>query len=87
MKIQFPNKIKKLDFLEEKYYIADSEVANWTNNPGLFKTQFFIDTLKPFTGEGIDLEGKISYWWARQNYEVAHGEGLFKHEDLIKYGR
>jgi hypothetical protein len=85
--IQFPEKIKKLEFLEEPYYIADSEVANWTNNPGLFKTQFFIDTLKPFTGEGIDLEGKISYWWARQNYEVAHGEGLFKHEDLIKYGR
>jgi hypothetical protein len=85
--IQFPNKIKKLDFLEEKYYIADSEVANWTNNPGLFKTKFFIDTLKPFTGQGIDLEGKISYWWARQNFEVAHGEGLFKHEDIEKYGK
>jgi len=85
--IQFPEKIKKLEFLEEPYYIADSEVANWTNNPGLFKTQFFIDSLKPFTGEGIDLEGKISYWWARQNYEVVHGEGLFKHEDLAKYGK
>lgn len=85
--IKYPSQINKLDFLDESYYLADSSVANWTNNPGLFKTQFFIDTLKPFTGEGIDLEGKISYWWARQNYTCAHGEGLFKHEDIQKYGR
>lgn len=85
--IKYPNQINKLDFLNEFYYLADSSVANWTNNPGLFKTQFFIDTLKPFTGQGIDLEGKISYWWARQNYTCAHGEGLFKHEDIQKYGK
>lgn len=36
-------------------------------------------------GNGIELEGKISAWWARQNFKVAHGEGLFKHEDLKKY--
>jgi len=85
--VRYSDRINKLEFIDESYYCADSEVANWTNNPGLFNTQFFIDTLKPFTGEGIDLEGKISYWWARQNYLVAHGEGLFKHEDFYKYGR
>jgi hypothetical protein len=81
--VQFPNKI----FKQGNYYTSDSKYGNWTNNPGLFKTQFFLDTLKPFTGQGIDLEGKISYWWARQNYTCAHGEGLFKHEDIQKYGR
>lgn len=85
--VQFPDKISKEEFLGETYYTANSEVANWTNNPGLFKTQFFLDILQEFSGKGIDLEGKISYWWARQNFKVAHGEGLFKHVDLVKYGR
>jgi len=84
---QFPGRINKEEFLGETYYTANSEVANWTNNPGLFKTKFFLDVLQEFTGNGIDLEGKISYWWARQNFKVAHGGGLFKHIDLVKYGR
>jgi TPP-dependent pyruvate/acetoin dehydrogenase alpha subunit len=32
-------------------------------------------------------QGKISKWWAKQNYKVAHGEGLFKHNDWKKFGR
>jgi hypothetical protein len=85
--IQFSGKINKEEFLGETYYTANSEVANWTNNPCLFKTKFFLDILQEFAGKGIDLEGKISYWWARQNFKVAHGEGLFKHIDLAKYGK
>jgi hypothetical protein len=84
---KYPDKITKLDFLGEFYYIADSEVSNWTNNPGLFKTKFFHQVLTEFPGEGIDLERNISYWWARQNFICAHGEGLFKHEDITKYGK
>ena len=84
---QFPEKISKVDFLGENYYVANSEVSNWTNNPGLFKTEFFQQILTQFPGEGIDLEKNISYWWARQNFTCAHGEGLFKHEDLAKYGK
>jgi hypothetical protein len=38
-------------------------------------------------GDGIDLERKIAYWWPRQSYSVAHGEGLFKHNDWQKYGK
>ena len=84
---QFPKKISKVDFLGENYYVSDSEVSNWTNNPGLFKTEFFQQILTQFPGEGIDLEKNISYWWARQNFTCAHGEGLFKHEDIEKYGK
>lgn len=79
---EFIGKINK----QGEYYTATSRWANWTNNPGLFDTQFFIDTITPFVGTGIELEGKISKWWSRQNFNVAHGEGLFKHEDIIKYG-
>jgi hypothetical protein len=81
--INFPDKIQK----QEEYFITTSRWGNWTNNPGLFKKQFYIDIVTPFTGGGIDLEGKIGGWWARQDFKVAHGEGLFKHEDLKKFGR
>jgi hypothetical protein len=43
--------------------------------------------IEPFMGEGIDLERKIAYWWPRQNFKVAHNEGLFKHNDYQKYGK
>jgi hypothetical protein len=79
--INFPDKIQK----RENYFITTSRWGNWTNNPGLFKKQFYINTVSQFTGNGIELEGKISAWWARQNFKIAQGEGLFKHEDLKKY--
>jgi hypothetical protein len=70
-----------------EYFLTGSRYGNWTNNPCLYKKQFYLDTVKPFAGEGIGLEGNISKWWAQQNYSVAHGEGLFKHNDWQKYGR
>jgi len=79
--LDFPDKIQKQD----EYFTTTSRWGNWSNNPGLFDTQFYIDTVEPFAGGGIDLEGKIGGWWARQGYKVAHGEGLFKHEDLKKF--
>jgi hypothetical protein len=79
--INFPDKIQKLN----DYFITTSRWGNWTNNPGMFKKQFYLNIVSQFAGDGIELEGKISGWWARQDFKVAHGEGLFKHEDLRKY--
>ncbi len=69
------------------YFLTSSRYGNWTNNPCMYKKQFYLDVVKPFAGEGIGLEGNISKWWAQQNYGVAHGEGLFKNNDWAKYGR
>ena len=80
--IDFEGKIQK----QGEYFTTTSRWGNWSNNPGLFNTKFYIDTVEPFAGGGIDLEGKIGGWWARQDFKVAHGEGLFKHEDLKKFG-
>lgn len=80
---EFPDKIQK----HGEYFVTTSRYGNWTNNPCLYKKQFYLDTVRPFTGGGIDLEGKISKWWCEQKYKVAHGEGLFHHEDLQKHGR
>jgi hypothetical protein len=77
----FPDKIQQ----DGEYFISTSRWGNWTNNPCLYKKDFYLDVVKPFAGDGIALEGNISKWWAQQNYKVAHGEGLFKHVDLIKY--
>jgi hypothetical protein len=79
----FPDKIQQ----DGEYFVSTSRWGNWTNNPCLYKKDFYLDVVKPFAGDGIALEGNISRWWAQQNYKVAHGEGLFKHVDLVKYGQ
>ncbi len=80
---EFPEQIGKFG----EYFLTSSRYGNWTNNPCLYKKQFYLDVIEPFMGEGIDLERKIAYWWPRQNFGVAHGEGLFKHNDWQKYGK
>lgn len=80
---RFPDKIQKQD----EYFVTTSRWGNWTNNPCLYKKEFYLSTVNQFTGNGIDLEGNISRWWAKQDFKVAHGEGLFTHIDLVKYGR
>jgi hypothetical protein len=72
---------------ENDYYVTTSRYGNWTNNPCMYRTKFYIDTVTPFMGDKIALEGNISKWWAQQTFKVAHGEGLFTHIDLKKYGK
>ena len=80
---QFPDKINK----SEDMFWTTSRYGNWTNNPCLYKKQFYLDVVKPFAGDGIALEGNIGRWWVQQNYKVGHNEGLFMHNDWQKYGR
>lgn len=78
---KFPNLINK----KEDMFWTTSRYGNWTNNPCLYKKQFYLDIVKPFAGNGVELEGNISRWWAKQNYKVGHNEGLFTHNDWLKY--
>ena len=79
---KFGDKIQK----DGEYFVSTSRWGNWTNNPCLYKKDFYLETVKQFAGEGIALEGNISKWWAQQTYKVAHGEGLFSHKDEGKHG-
>jgi hypothetical protein len=82
--INFPDKIQK----QGEYFITTSRWGNWTNNPCLFRKSFYLDVVNNFTNnQDLLLEPSISKWWANQNFKVAHGEGLFTHKDLKKYGR
>ena len=68
------------------YYVSTARYANWTNNPCMYKKDFYLSIVPEFAGEHIELEANISRWWAKQSFRVAHGEGLFKHVDRKKYG-
>lgn len=78
--LDFPEYIFK-DTVTELYY-AKSRYANQTNNPCMYKKDFYLQNIAPFAGEGIDLEGKIDGWWQEQDFTVAHGEGLFTHHRI-----
>lgn len=81
--VEFSDKIQKVG----EYFVTTSRWGNWTNNPCLYNKNFYLNAIELFIGEGIDLERKIAYWWPRQGFKIAHGEGLFKHNDWQKYGR
>lgn len=78
--IDFPEYIGKEP--DTGLYYAKAKYANQTNNPCIYKKEFYIKTISPFSGEGNELEGKIDGWWQEQDFTVAHGEGLFTHYRL-----
>lgn len=78
---EFPDKIQK----QGDYFVTTSRWANWTNNPYLVRKEFLLGTIIPFSGETASLERNIAAWWVKQDFKIAQGEGLFKHNDLTKY--
>ena len=78
---EFPDKIQK----KGEFFITTSRWANWTNNPFLIHKNFYLENLAGFSGETVDFERKIAFWWARQTFKIAQGEGLFTHNDFKKY--
>lgn len=80
--LQFPDKISKTG----SYFTSTSRWSNFTNNPCLYEKSFYLQTVYPFKDKGQHLENDISYWWARQDFKVAWGEGLFTHNDIQKHG-
>jgi hypothetical protein len=80
---EFPDRIQK----DGDYWVTTSRYGNWTNNPCMYKRDFYLHVVKQFAGDGIDLEGNISKWWCQNHFKVAHGAGLFMHLDEKKYGQ
>lgn len=78
---QFPDKIQK----QEEFFISTSRWANWSNNPFLIHKNFYLEKLLPFAGSAVQFERNIAPWWVKQNFKIAQGEGLFKHNDLKKF--
>ena len=81
---QFPGYM----FAEKGHYVTTSRFSNWTNNPCLHRRDFYIELVSWFADKGgLLLEPDISNWWARQQFKIAWGEGLFTHNDIDKHGK
>jgi len=80
--LQFPDKIQKVN----DYYVTTGRWSCFTNNPCMYKKDFYLNKIYTFKEKSLLLENDISYWWVRQNFKVAWGKGLFKHNDIEKYG-
>tara|TARA_Y100000296_G_scaffold39477_1_gene45529 strand:- start:11034 stop:11828 length:795 start_codon:yes stop_codon:yes gene_type:complete len=81
--VEFSGKISKF----EEFFTTTSRYGNRTNNPCLWNTLFYVEQTEPFMGNAIDLERNVAKHWSDSDFKVAHGEGLFKHVDLKKYGK
>jgi len=80
----FSDKIEKRD----NHYITSSRWSNFTNNPCMYKKNFYLKNIRQFENKGSlydGLESNVGYWWVRQDFKIAWGEGLFKHNDIQKY--
>ena len=54
LKYEYPDKIGEVD----GFLFTDSEFGNHTNNPFMCTKEFYKTHIQPYTGEGLELEGK-----------------------------
>jgi hypothetical protein len=80
--LQFPDKIQKVN----DYYTTTSKWGCFTNNPCMYKKDFYLNKISPFAKKSLLLENDVIYWWIRQDFKVAFSKGLFTHNDIEKYG-
>lgn len=75
---KFPE-ISNIALNDRDWFITTAKNANWTNNPHMGRTEFIQDIIVPQVSDG-DIERDMQSWWEQQEYRVAQGRGLFRHE-------
>jgi hypothetical protein len=80
---------KEKNFDTEKFFCAFSTHTSWTNNPILFSRNWFLEHIGPaaLSDHSTRLEAAISFsppLWNNKCFIVAHGNGLFMHDDVDK---
>lgn len=75
---KFPE-IYKTTVGEHDWYICSSKNANWTNNPHMARLEFIRNEVVPNLGDD-NIERDLQSWWEQQEFSIAQGGGLFKHE-------
>ena len=80
--IKFSKYITKIVEDGEYFYTTMSKYGNFTNNPTLYRREFYLNVVSPFVSENFEPESKIQSWWENQEFKVAQGEGLFTHNRL-----
>lgn len=75
--------IDRIHYSGRTFFVGDSGIANFTNNPCLYRTAFLCEHFleKSFT-DFDNLEKNIEPWWQQAGLRIAQGRGLFKHHPL-----
>jgi hypothetical protein len=80
-----------LDFPEYCEKISESPIwykfksanANFTNNPCIFRRDFYKKHIIPqFCIDNTDIETAATSWWSNQDFNVITGDGLFCHDRI-----
>jgi hypothetical protein len=80
---KFPQFIYKLPINDEEWFFTSAHYGCYTNNPCIYKKEFLINNVFPFTfGDGLALEDDIQPWWRDQDFLIYQGPGLFEHKRL-----
>ena len=79
--VLYPKQIHRIDVYDRPWYLTSSKYANWTNNPHMAKTEWLRENILPHLGDG-DIEKHLQPWWEQQDFKVAQGDGLFKHNRI-----
>jgi hypothetical protein len=65
------------------FVCTNSFYGSHTNNPAIFKKEFYLEHIAPFAGTGVQLEGNIIDYWRSSNFKVAHNiPSLFTHQRI-----
>ncbi len=76
-----------VDGLAGDWYAADHPHACYTNNPCLYRRDWWMENIMPHNrGSAADNENLLQEpWLAMKPFQVAHGPGLFSHWDFQKF--
>lgn len=61
------------------WYTGTSHYCNFTNNPCMYRKDFYKQHIFPFCEDSADIETKCTKWWFEQKFQCAFGNGLFEH--------
>jgi hypothetical protein len=79
--IDFPDHCKKISE-DPVWYKFKSSVANFTNNPCIYKKDFYKENIFQFCTDNSNIEDTATPWWSNQSFNVIIGDGLFCHDRL-----
>lgn len=75
--------VQKYENSDAAFVYADSFYANYSNNPFLCSTKFWLDNIAPSDKGGISLEGEIRKAWRSAGHRVGYNvPGLFSHQRI-----
>lgn len=80
---KFPDKVEYLDCDGLGFVCTDSFYGNYSNNPFMCKKDWWLEHVAPYSGVGVDLEGKVRDAWRSAGHKVAYSvPGIFTHNRL-----